>query len=61
MRETERSPRNKTLTLTHADKDALYSQLRSMEDEFSENSVIKGDCLDVIKGLPDNFGRSAYC
>ena len=51
---TGTSARNKTLTLSDPEKDALSGQLSSTLENL-ENAVIHGDSLDVMKKLPDGF------
>lgn len=49
------SPRNKTIIVNESEKEELSKDILSKGKNFIENSVIHGDCLQVIKELPDRF------
>ncbi len=55
MERKERSPRNKTITLS-PDEERLYaSRCLRPGSGFAEDSVIAGDCLEALPYLPSGF------
>ena len=49
------SPRNKTIIVNESEREKLSKDILSKGKNFIENSVIHGDCLQVIKELPNHF------
>lgn len=54
MSEKKRAPRNRTITLTDADRKDLADRLHSADSlpNPARNCTILGDCLDVVPQLP---------
>ena len=55
MHKIEKSHRNKTLILNESEKFELESDLFTKVPEQLEDTVIHGDSLEILGGLPDEF------
>lgn len=55
MNTVKKSSRNKTIFLTLEEEKTLSDKILKSNSQFSENSIINGDCFEAIGKLPNNF------
>ena len=51
----ERSSRNRTIQLVDDEAQGLSDQVLSVKDALTRNSIVHGDCLEVMNKIPGRF------